>query len=372
MKILFVTTISNTINSFLIPHIQLLLEQGHQVDLACNIVSEINPLLIKLGCKVNPIAFQRSPLSKENYRAYKNLKKLIKREGYQIIHTHTPVASVCVRLACRNLENIRIIYTAHGFHFYNGAPYRNWLLYYPIERYLSRFTDVLITINNEDFKRAKKTFKSKRIEYVPGIGLDLMQFSNIKIDKFQKRKDLGLPEDAIVILSVGELNINKNHRTVINAIYKLKNPKIYYVICGDGEQKNNLLSLSKDLGLQDNVKLLGYRNDIPEILTIADIFVFPSLREGLPVSLMEAMAAGLPIVCSNIRGNKDLVSSYKGGFLINPTNTDEVAKYIDLLIKDKEKFHDLSPQNKEIIKKFDLSTVITRMQEIYTAVLRND
>ena len=228
MKILYVTTISNTVNAFLIPHIQFLIEQGHQVDVAFNIVQEVNSELIELGCKVHNLQFQRSPLKKQNYIAFKKLKKLIQDEKYDLVHTHTPVASACVRLACKSMKNVKVIYTTHGFHFFKGAPLKNWLLYYPIERWLARYTDVLITISKEDYARAKKSFKAGRVEYIPGVGLDTKRFSKVVVDKLAKRREIGVPEDAFVLLSVGELNKNKNHETVIKAVEKLKNPNQKY------------------------------------------------------------------------------------------------------------------------------------------------
>jgi glycosyltransferase involved in cell wall biosynthesis len=366
MKILYVTTISNTVNAFLIPHIQLLVEQGHQVDMAFNIVQEVNPELIKMGCKIHNIEFQRSPLDRKNYLAYKNLKKLIQNEGYDLIHTHTPVASACVRLACRKMQGVKVIYTAHGFHFFKGAPLINWLVYYPIEKYLAKYTDILITINKEDYNRAKSSFKADRVVYIPGVGLDTQRFDTILVDKSSKRKELGLPEDAIIILSVGELNKNKNHETVIRAVAKLNNPAIYYVICGRGPLEDNLRRLSKELGLENRVKLLGYRKDIIEICKTAEIFVFPSFREGLSVALMEAMACGLPVICSDIRGNRDLMENSESGQLVKPNDFEEFAKSINKVLMCNENRIDVN--NKVAIKAFDIRNIVQRMQEIYSQV----
>ncbi|MBJ8154233.1 glycosyltransferase family 1 protein [Bacillus toyonensis] len=366
MKILYVTTISNTVNTFLIPHIQLLVEQGHQVDMAFNIVQEVNPELIKMGCKIHNIEFQRSPLDRKNYLAYKNLKKLIKNEGYDLIHTHTPVASACVRLACKKMQGVKVIYTAHGFHFFKGAPLINWLVYYPIEKCLAKYTDILITINKEDYNRAKSSFKADRVVYIPGVGLDTQRFDTILVDKSLKRKELGLPEDAVIILSVGELNKNKNHETVIRALAKLNNPAIYYVICGRGPLEDNLRSLSKELGLENRVKLLGYRKDIIEICKAAEIFVFPSFREGLSVALMEAMACGLPVICSDIRGNRDLMENSESGQLVKPNDFEEFAKSINKVLMCNGNRIDVN--NKEAIKAFDIRNIVQRMQEIYSQV----
>lgn len=365
MKILYVTTISNTVNAFLIPHIKLLVEQGHQVDVAFNIVQEAGSELVELGCKIYNIEFQRSPLDRRNYLAYKKLKQLIQDEGYDVVHTHTPVASVCVRLACRKMKNVKVIYTAHGFHFFKGAPLVNWLAYYPIERYLAKYTDVLITINREDYERAKGSFRAGKVIYIPGVGLDTQGFNEVIVDKPSKRKEIGVPEDAIVILSVGELNKNKNHETVIRAVARLNNPAIYYVICGQGLLENDLRNLSKELGQEDRVKLLGYRRDIAEICKVVDIFAFPSLREGLPVALMEAIASGLPIVCSKIRGNLDLNHDEKGGYLVNPKDVEGFAQAINFLASDEALRKRIGLSNLELIRNFDSRHVNARIKQIY-------
>jgi glycosyltransferase involved in cell wall biosynthesis len=365
VKVLYVTTISNTINAFLIPHIQLLLDQGHQVDIACNVVSSIKPQLLESGCRVFNIGFQRSPLKKDNFKAYKELKKLIQKEKYDVVHTHTPNASACVRLASRKMTNMKVIYTAHGFHFYEGAPLKNWLIYYLIERWLARYTDVIITMNKEDYDRAKKSFKAGGIEYIPGVGLDTEKFRAVVIDRDEKRIELDMPIDAVMLLSVGELNENKNHETIIKAIAKLNNPDICYLICGKGGLEKHLKDLAMSLGVSEQVKLLGFRNDISEIYQAADLFVFPSYREGLSVSLMEAMAVGLPCVVSKIRGNVDLIEEGKGGYLVDPEDINGFVKSILKLADNTELRMTLGSHNIVKVKKFDLAAVIVEMQRIY-------
>jgi len=371
MKILYVTTISSTINAFLIPHIKILIEEGHNVDLAFNNDNGVKQELIELGCKVYEVPFQRSPLKLDNLIAYKKIRRIIFEGKYDLVHTHTPIASAIVRLVCRKLNNIRVFYTAHGFHFYRGAPILNWLVYYPIEKILAKYTDVLITINKEDYLRAKKSFKAGQIKYVPGVGLDIKKFNEIIVDKAAKRKELSIPNSAFMILSVGELNKNKNHETVIRAIAKLNNPNIYYLICGVGKLENKLHALVKDLGLEKQVKLIGYRTDIAEICKASDIFCFPSYREGLSVALMEAMAVGLPIVCSNIRGNVDLIKSGKGGFLVNPNDIDGYAEAISKLIKNKELCIEFGKYNIEAVKKYNLDVITDAMKKIYKQAYDN-
>lgn len=368
MRILYVTTISNTVNAFLTPHIKMLVDQGHQVDVAFNIVQKVNIELIELGCKVHSLEFKRSPLDTKNYSAYKRLKKLITSENYDLVHTHTPVASACVRLACRNMKNIKVFYTAHGFHFFKGAPLLNWLVYYPIEKLLSRYTDVLITINKEDFNRAKKSFKSGSVEYIPGVGFDTKRFSHVHVDKELKRMEIGVPESAFVILSVGELNRNKNHETIIKAIKKLNNLNIYYVICGQGPMKNYLIELSKKLGIEKQIKLLGFRNDIDEICKASDIFAFPSKREGLGLAALEAMASGLPIITSNVHGIVDYSVDGVTGYSCCPTDVDGFAKVINYLIEDEKLRIKMSKHNIEAVNKFNLNKVKDIMQDIYKSI----
>jgi len=371
MKILFVTTISNTVNSFLIPHIEFLLKQGHHVDIACNIVRDINSCLSQQGCKIYKLEFQRSPLKYKNYFAYKKLKKLVMDEKYDLVHTHTPVASAFVRFACRKIKNVKVIYTAHGFHFYNSAPLRNWMLYYPIEKWLSRYTDIIITINKEDYVIAKKSFKARKVEYIPGIGLDINKFSNVVINKSEKRRELGVPKDAFVLLSVGELNKNKNHEVIIKAIANMDNPKAYYIICGKGDEEKNLKKLSEVLGIGDRVKMLGYRNDVNEIYKVADVFVFPSYREGLPVSLMEAMVAELPIVCSDIRGNNDLIENEKNGYLVKANDVDGFTRAIEKLYKVRKIMKEFVEINNDKVKMYSIKNIIKKMEDIYLSYLQN-
>jgi len=365
MKILYVSTISNTINAFMIPHIKMLFEQGHHVDIACNIQREIDKGLVELGCRVHDISFSRSPLNKTNLKAYQNLKKLIVDQKYDLVHTHTPVASAITRLVCKNIKGTKVFYTAHGFHFHKGAPLKNWLIYYPLEKWLAKYTDTLITINKEDYERAKSKFKAKRVEYIPGVGLDIDKFRNVVVDKADKRQELGLPEDAFIVLSVGELNKRKNHEIIIRAIEKLKNPDIHYVICGKGPLESYLNNLAVEIGIGKNVHLLGYRPDVPDIYKVSDVFVFPSYREGLPVSIMEAMAAGLPVVCSNIRGNSDLIEYGKGGYLVSPSDVDEFAKRIKELRTDSSLRSKFVTFNQKNIQKYSLFNAIGKLVSIY-------
>jgi len=368
LKILFVTTVSETANTFLIPHIRMLLNQGHSVDVAFSINQDVSPEFSQFGCKIYNLSFRRSPFSFANYKAYLRIKKLLVSEKYELVHTHTPIASAFVRLACIRLKSIIVIYTSHGFHFYKGSSLASWIFYYPIERFLANFTDLLITINSEDYIRAKNSFHAKYVEYIPGIGIDLVKFKIGKIDKSGFRKEIGISNDDFLMLSVGELNNNKNHEIVLRALSGTRNKNIFYVICGLGKKYDYLIELAKSLGISNQVKLIGYRKDIKDIYQSSDLFVFPSIREGLSVSLMEAMASGLPVICSNIRGNNDLIDDFMGGFLINKKSIKDYSNSIIRLFLDKGLRNQMGTYNFIKVNRFDLEIVKTKMNQLYQMI----
>lgn len=331
-----------------------LIQSGCTVDIACNESEEkVPPVFREMGCNVYPIQTSRSPLAKGNLMAIRQLNTLVEQQKYDIVHCHTPIAAMCTRLACRSARKrgTKVFYTAHGFHFYQGAPLKNWLLYYPVEKVCAYVTDVLITINQEDYALAQKKLKAKRIAYVPGVGIDLEKFNGPAVDRAAKRQELGIPEDAVLLLSVGELNENKNHETVIRAIAGLD---VYYIIAGQGERQEHLERVIEEQGLTGRVKLLGFRRDIGELCATADLFVFPSFREGLAVSLMEAMASGLPVVCSKIRGNTDLIDE-NGGILVDPHSVDAFAEAIGNMARQDRS--ELGRYNMEKVRGFSLPAV---------------
>ena len=364
------------IDQFNIPNIKLLQDMGYEVHVACNFekgsscsfekVQKLKEYLNKLDVKYYQINFERNILKiTNNLKAYKEVKNILLENKYKFLHCHSPIGGVVGRIAGHKTQT-KVIYTAHGFHFFKGAPFINWILYYPIEKYLSKYTDILITINQEDYKRAQ-TFYAKKVEYISGVGIDTEMIRNIVVDKKKKREELGLTEDNIVLLSVGELNKNKNHSIVIKALAKINNPNIYYLICGQGNLEEELLDLIKKLNLEKNVKLLGFRKDIYEIYKISDTFIFPSKREGLSVALMEAICCNLPIVCSNIRGNNDLIENGKNGFLVE-NNVKKYVKEIRFLIKNKDFYKKLEIINEKIIKEIDIEKVEKKVERLYVNI----
>lgn len=378
-KVLFVATVVKThIMEFHIPYLQMFKDAGWETAVASR-----NDYENKADCVIPycdtyyDVPFARNPLHSSNIKAYQNLKSVIEKGNYDIIHCHTPVGGVLSRLAVRNIKGTKpkVIYTAHGFHFYKGAPLLNWLIYYPIERWMARYTDVLITINKEDYERAK-SFHAKKVCFVSGVGINLEKFAPSKSPEYtevfitRKREELSLAKDDFVILSVGELIKRKNHEVVIKAAARIRDssPEVYehlqYVICGRGILEDELKQLACDLGIEDHVHFLGYRNDIRDICHISDLFVFMSLQEGLPVALMEAIAMGLPVVCSPIRGNQDLVINGENGVFSENTDTD-VAKSICAFHKKEIVLKDNKEMRHKKMLKYDIAAVKEQMQKIY-------
>lgn len=357
-KVLFVATVVKThINTFHLPFLKMFKEHGWEVHVAAKNDFVDEPCIIPNCDHHFDMEFVRAPFSQRNIAAYKQLKQIIETNHYDIIHCHTPVAGVLTRLAARNSKDTTVIYTAHGFHFYKGAPLINWLIYYPVERFCAKFTDKLITINQEDYHRANSWSlrNNGKVYYVPGIGIDLEKIQNISTNKLQKKKELGIPNGVKVLLSVGELNKNKNHEIIIRALSKLDNKDFIYLICGKGELKEYLKNLAKELGVNDRVKFLGYRKDVLEICKVADLFVFPSKREGLPVSLIEAIACGVPCVASDVRGNRDILSIDN---LCKSNKEDEWRRLVQ------RGFYNYAKVN-IVDNKFELSKIMKRFENIY-------
>ena len=356
-KALQLASVASMIDQFNIPNIQILKSLGYQVDVAADFTNpgniskeraaELIQRLEDMDVRVIDIAIPRSMNPGAVISAYKRTKKLITTEHYQLIHCHSPIGGAICRLAAKGerKKGTKVIYTAHGFHFYDSAPLKNWMIFYPVEKWLSKFTDVLITINQEDYKRASKKFLAEQTVYVPGIGVDTEKFAPRQSKREKIRKELGLENSQIMILSVGELNENKNHESVIRAIAGLT---FTYVIVGKGEQKDKLESAAKECSV--DLRLMGFRTDVADFYDAADVYVLPSIREGLNVSIMEAMASGLPVACGKIRGNTDLIENP----LFNPFNIEEIKKAIITAIENKE---DLGKKNLKKIRLFDLKKV---------------
>lgn len=386
-KVLFVATVvKKHIMEFHVPCLKMFKGMGWETAVAAGNDYE-NPadcVIPYCDCYYD-ISFERSPLRIRNVRAYLELKRLIDTENYDIIHCHTPVGGILARFAARDArkKGVKVIYTAHGFHFYKGAPLLNWMFFYPVEWACSWWTDVLITINKEDYRLAKRRFHAKRTEYVHGVGINVSKFRDGLIDVEEKRRSLNLHKDDIMLLSVGELSKRKNHEVVIRAIAQLQIPQLKYFICGTGKLQEELTLLTDKLKLQKQVFLLGYRDDISELCQAADLYIFLSKQEGFPVAVMEAIACKTPVLCSDIGGSNDLMKDK--GCMFDAGSAESVAECIaDKLGRGIDGIWNGSnqrvilprnmkyavEQNYRNLKKYGLQTVSNEMVEIYWGLRR--
>lgn len=377
-KVLILASVASMIDQFNMSNIHILLSMNYEVHVACNFekgntcnqekIDKLKNRLNELNVKYYQIDFTRSVFKIfEDIKAYKQVKKILNENNYKFVHCHSPIGGAIGRLVCRS-TNAKCMYTAHGFHFFKGAPLKNWIIFYPIEKYLSKYTDVLITINKEDYKRAKNKFKMKQLEYIPGVGVDTKKFQSLDFDRNSYRNKLGYRDSDFVILSVGEINCNKNHEIILRSIAELKDDRIKYLIAGQGELKDYLLDLSKKLNIDKQFKLLGFRNDIVELNYSADIFAFPSKREGLGLAAIEAMATGLPIITSNVHGINDYSINRKTGFSYSPEDYIGFSKGIKFLFEHATERQKIKDINMNIAKKYDISNVNSIMLKIYESM----
>ena len=374
-KVLFVATVVKThLMQFHIPYLKMFKDMGWETAVASRNDYE-NPAdcVIPYCDTYYDIPFERTPWKSANLRAYKLLKQIMEEGDYDIIHCHTPVGALIARLAALKVrkKGTKVIYTAHGFHFFKGAPLVNWLCYFPFEWLLSFATDVLITINQEDYARAKRVMHPKRLEYVPGVGIHTEKFRTDSINPGEKRKELGFSDDDFLMLTVAEMTKNKNHITILKAMEMLKGTPDYehlhYLIVGRGEQWESLEKDAKAMGIDDHVHFLGYRSDAPQLYRCCDLFAFMPFREGLSVALMEAMSSGMTIFCSEIRGNTDLVEDGVSGIYVK-NDAKSVAQAIAYLQADPQLRARLGAGAAEKALLFDDENVHRLMKEIYLSV----
>ncbi|MCH5266977.1 MAG: glycosyltransferase [Lachnospiraceae bacterium] len=400
-KALLVTRVSGFVPQHEMNNVKILQEMGYEVHYATDLDTVVygtdNSRLEGTGIITHQIDFCRSPFSPGVRKSYQQLKELMLKEKFDLIHCHMPMSAVVGRLAAQSVyrktgRKVPVLYTAHGLHFYTGAPLSNWL-YYPAERFLARYTDRLILINQEDYQRGKKFPIRGKVEYVPGIGARIPAEMEGKADNsdrqdgvgqdrertepFMFRKQYHIPESTGILLSVGELSANKNNRLMVEAMAELRDLDIVYVICGLGQEEEYLRQRVQELELEEKVIFAGYVNQVSQCMEQADCFILPSFREGLPAAVMEAMVAGLPVIASRIRGVTDLIEHGKGGYLVQGFDATDYAVKVRRMFTEKEgetavprdkRRQQMGEWNQERIKEFSLEVVEEQMREIYAGV----
>lgn len=349
---------------------------GYEVELCANFENGEGPEIHnqkyvnecnKDGIITHSIPFTRHSLT-GSLKCLPQLKNLLIKKQYDVVHAHTETGGLLLKLACNDKGNSKFFYTPHGMSFWKGSSLKSQLVYKPLERWICSSMDMNLGMNMEEVDYLKK-WNNHSATYVHGIGLNIQRMQNPLRTQNDVRSEFGLSVDDVFVVSIGELDDNKNHITVIKALATLGRKGFKYVVCGVGPNKDMLLAEAERTGLKDNVILAGYRSDIPDVLNAADIFVFPSFHEGLPVSALEAMACGLPIICSEIRGNVDIIREGDNGYLFQPSDVETLARKLEYLLDDAEKRKIMGLKNKENVKDFSLESVTEELKRIYKLVL---
>ncbi len=397
-KVLMAASVASMIGQFNVPNIELLQELGYEVHVACNF-QEGNTFDKKSIRRLQQLLRQRNvhmyqwdcprKLSawEQCLKAYVQLLKITKNRQFSLIHCHSPIGGALARVVA-HVRKIPVVYTAHGFHFYKGAPLKNWFLYYPVEKLLSYWTDQLITVNAEDQAFAKKHLNAGRVDRILGVGIDTERFAQAcQRDRLDRKKALReryrIPQDAVLLLSVGELSVRKNHQALLKALAAMKRQDVYCIICGQGELAAWLAAYAKKLGIADRVRLAGYVEQIEQVYQAADIFVFPSLQEGLPAAVMEAMATGLPCVVSDIRGSRELMYGINnhsgqdigtdsiGGICVRLDRPRELVEALEKLADSPGLRERYAKVNRERSRVYDICHVKKVMAQIYLTTCKN-
>ncbi|MNO16717.1 putative glycosyltransferase EpsD [compost metagenome] len=369
-RVLFCATVVSHLKAFHLPYLQWFKEQGWEVHAAaCG-----EEALSHVDKQFN-LSIERSPFKWSNITAYRGLKQLIDRNDYDIIHCHTPMGAVLTRLAARNARHrgTKVIYTAHGFHFFTGASKVNWLIYYPVEKWLSRYTDCLITMNREDYERIqKRRFRAKSIAYVHGVGIDFNKYKPVSADeKAQLRAEYGIENDKFVLIYAAELTRRKNQNLLFEVIDKLREriPNIQLLLAGKGELEVYYKGLAQEMGLEDRVTFLGHRSDMNKLYAMSDLAVSSSRQEGLPVNVMEAIASGLPVVATDVRGNRDLVSDGVHGLLVELGDAAAFGEAILQLFEKPALRESISREYVRLTKLYSISNVLGEVTPIYRNIV---
>lgn len=372
MKILFVATVRSHIGQFHMPFIRELKARGVEVHAAFKDNSADKPGLdLSAIDKTFEVPFERRPLRPNNIKAYRELKKIIDGNGYDAVHCHTPMGAVITRLAAKSArkKGTKVIYTAHGFHFFKGASIKNWMLFYPVEKYLSKYTDCLITINSEDCELAhEKKFRAGKIYKVHGVGVELDKFKAVDADeKARLRAEYGYDGDTFIMIYPADLSVRKNQPMLFDALQKIaeKNKNVKLLLPGQPIRLEEYKRMISERGIADNVEFLGYRRDINNLVGLSDLSVASSFQEGLPINLIEAMAMGNAIVATDVRGNNDAVEDGVNGYLVPVGDSDLMAEKILELMNDREKLRTFGENGLDMVKDFSTENVNREMLTIY-------
>lgn len=369
-RVLLVATLQSHIAQFHRPLAEVLHHNGYEVHIAAkNNLIEKNGLQIEFVDKIYNLPFSRSPKSKDNITAYKLLKKILDTGHYDVVHCNTPMGGIVTRLAAiaARKKGTKVFYTAHGFHFYEGGPKKNWMVYYPIEKFFSRLTDTLITITYEDYNLALRKFHCK-VEHTHGVGVNEERYLVVeKAEKAVYRKRMGYKENQKIILCIGELNVNKNQSMAVRMMHKIvrQYPDAILLLAGNGPKQQSLEDLISQEGLQNNIKMLGYVTNLQDYQHIIDVQVCCSKREGLPLNVVESMLSGNAVVATLNRGHRELIHNGENGYIVPQNDSDTMADRVLTLLSDEDLKSSIETVAREYAMNYGFKSVKKELTSIY-------
>lgn len=373
-KILFAATVYSHLAAFHKPFIKLLQDKGYEVHATANPDHGRKEEIEEMGVICWDIPFSRSPYKLSNFKGIRELKKIFNKCYFDLIHVHTPVAALLVRYTAKKYKQGPVLYTAHGFHFYKGAPAQNWIIYYSLEKLARKWTDCLIVMNKEDYENGKKLgfVANDSLFFTHGVGVSFDQYTISSDSSDYVRQQLNIAKNEIVITCIAELIERKNHLFLLRnwKSIQTKNPNTHCLIVGTGRKEADLKKYVKQNQLK-NIHFLGFRKDIPEILSQSDIVTLLSFHEGLPRCIMEAMVAGKPLVVTNVRGSRDLVTHGRNGLLVDLEDDQTLIESFTKLINDQKLCKEMGKASKRAIRSYNLTNVLNEMERIYSRFIND-
>ncbi len=374
-KVLFVANIFGHFRAFHLPYIKWLSEQGYEVHCAANGVVGDIPYCTKFY----QIPIQRTIFKWKNVDAYSELKRIIESELYDLMHCHTAMGSIIARLSAikfRKKNGLKVLYTAHEFHFYKNGSLLNWLIFYPIEVIMSFFTDAIITINAEDFNTlSSPAFRCKLKYRINSVGIDLKPFEEFYKEhgsnKINIRESLGYTQEQFILIYVGEHTQRKNHKFIIDAVPHLIEdiPDLKVIFTSRGVLWDANSNYIKQLQLEKYIDMVGFVNNLKEYMLIADVGISSSKGEGFGMNLLEEMFFKIPVVGSENKGHNEFIIHGETGFKFKQESRNEFVQYILDLYKNPDLRERIGINGREYIERFKIDNSVKAMAEIYSHFL---
>jgi glycosyltransferase involved in cell wall biosynthesis len=378
MKALHVCAVAFGLETLLLPQLDYLRSLGLTVEAACSPDPAVESLRSR-GYVIHEVPIGRKIAPGPNSKSVLELGRLMRARKYDLVHTHAPVASVLGRVAAKLAGVERIVYTAHGFYFHEHMPRQTYALYHGVEKSVAQITDRILVQSQEDYDTAVTTGlgSAEKIRYL-GNGIDLMRFdpaASRDDDRTRLRRELGIPEAHSPLIGItGRITEEKGFGELVEALALLRSdfPEAHLLVIGGqlsterDRFQDSLVDFIADHGLESQVTFTGFRSDVQALLGLLDLFVLPSYREGLPRSVLEAMAMELPVVATNIRGCREAVAHEVTGLLVPTKNPRALAEAAGRILADQDLARQFGRAGRDRVETtFDERFVFARLEKCY-------